>query len=522
VKLNEFKQLNELDLSQAFGDYGAAALQQTGNRLNPFSKTGSDQLSVQDKMAKNIFISNMIGRASADLDSAIKGGLVDPKIKGGQPTATPAQPTTPTSSTQSTTTQQAPAGETPEQKRIRLQKAAQQNIDKTAAPVSKLPVNQPTVQAGNIRQAKQKDAAANAQSQMAPFTKLPANQPAVQAANIRQNKQQVAGTTAQAQMSPVSKLPADQAAIQAANIRKQKQQAAQANLFKESTYAKLDYILESVINIDEAVASKQSISDFIQRFFKKYLQIQTIPSQVQTQVTTLANEIESTYPRNKDALTKLANLGYAFSYSNQDNATDTADADTTQPATNSFAAGIQQGLGKSASASDTTTASPATANTVPTSTIRTEPTTTPTTTVQPTSDTIPDQTTTATPYKQAIGLLGKLDKKGKQRILSYIEKQLGNSTTAKSTGYDAGANAFAQMGKQLTQTGVTNPSTTTKTSTGGKVQNTGLGVVNTKSRNNPNIKRRPRVKSDTVPTNTDQTIANRQQKLKTRKQKAPA
>jgi len=79
VKLNEFKQLRELDMSQMFGDYGAAALQQTGSRLNPFNKTGSDQLSVQDKMAKNIFISNMIGRASADLDSAIKGGLVDPK-----------------------------------------------------------------------------------------------------------------------------------------------------------------------------------------------------------------------------------------------------------------------------------------------------------------------------------------------------------------------------------------------------------------------------------------------------------
>jgi len=368
VKLNEFKQLNELDLAQAFGDYGAAALQQTGSRLNPFNKTGSDQLSVQDKMAKNIFLSKMIGRASADLDSAIKGGLVDPSIKGVQPTTTSTQ--------QTPTTQQAPAGETPEQKRIRLQKAAQQNIDKTAAPVSKLPVNQPTVQAGNIRQAKQKDAAANAQSQM----------------------------------SPVSKLPANQTAIQAANIRKQKQQAAQANLFKESTYTKLDYILESVINIDEAVASKQSISDFIQRFFKKYLQIQTIPSQVQAQVTTLANEIESTYPRNKDALTKLANLGYAFSYSNQDNATDTAGAGATQPATSSFAAGIRQGLGKGASASDTT--APAT------STSSTSASTEPTTTVQP---------TIATPYKQAIGLLGKLDKKGKQRILSYIEKQLGNS-----------------------------------------------------------------------------------------------
>ena len=520
MKLNEFKQLRELDMSQMFGDYGAAALQQTGSRLNPFNKTGSDQLSVQDKMAKNIFISNMIGRASADLDSAIKGGLVDPKLKTNQASTTQTSTATPSTTN---TTQQPPAGETPEQKRIRLQKAAQQDIDKTATPVSKLPANQPEVQASNIRQAKQKDAAATAQSQMAQFSKLPDNQANIQAGNIRQAKQQTAGANAQAQMSPVSKLPADQTAIQAANIRKAKQAAAQANLFKESTYAKLDYILESVININEAVASKQSISDFIQRFFKKYLKVQTIPSQIQSQVTSLANEIQNTYPKNKDALTKLANLGYAFSYSDQDEETATAGA--TQPATSSFAAGIQQGLGKGASASNTaTTDAPATSNVSSTSATSntqgtaTEPTSTSTTTANPQQE--------KTVYAQVKGMLDQLDRKGKQRILAALQKSLGDatsaSTTTKASAADPGANAFAQMGKQITQPGVTNPSATTKTSTGGKVQNTGLGVVNTKSRNNPNIKRRPRVKSDTVPTNTDQTIANRQQKLATRKQKAPA
>jgi hypothetical protein len=536
VKLNEFKQLNELDLSHAFGDYGAAALQQVGNRLNPFNKTGSDQLSVQDKMAKNIFISNMIGRASADLDSAIKGGLVDPKLKTNQAPTTPqntTQPsTTPSTNTQpsttpSTNTQQAPAGETPEQKRIRLQKAAQQNIDKTAAPFSKLPSNQANTQAGNIRQAKQKVAGANAQSQMAPFSKLPDNQANVQAGNIRQAKQQTAGANAQSQMAPVSKLPADQTAIQAANIRKAKQKAAQANLFKESTYAKLDYILESVININEAVASKQSISDFIQRFFKKYLKVQTIPSQIQSQVTSLANEIQNTYPKNKAALTKLANLGYAFSYSDQDNATNTATAGATQPATSSFAAGIQQGLGKGASASNTATtdapatstgsSAPATSNTS-SSTTQTAPASTSATAVNPQQE--------KTVYSQVKGMLDKLDKKGKQRILSALQKSLGDTTSAstptKASAADPGASAFAQMGKQVTQTGVTNPSATTKTSTGGKVQNTGLGLVNTKSRNNPNIKRRPRVKTEPTATQVpaDQTIANRQQKLATRKQKA--
>jgi hypothetical protein len=59
--------------------------------------------------------------------------------------------------------QPAPAGETPEQKRIRLQKAAQQNIDKTAVPVPAKPAA-PTP--ADIRQAKQAQAAQAAQAQM--------------------------------------------------------------------------------------------------------------------------------------------------------------------------------------------------------------------------------------------------------------------------------------------------------------------------------------------------------------------
>jgi hypothetical protein len=59
--------------------------------------------------------------------------------------------------------QSAPPGETPEQKRIRLQKAAQQNIDKTAVPVPAKPAA-PTP--ADIRQAKQAQAAQAAQAQM--------------------------------------------------------------------------------------------------------------------------------------------------------------------------------------------------------------------------------------------------------------------------------------------------------------------------------------------------------------------
>jgi hypothetical protein len=72
--------------------------------------------------------------------------------------------------------------------------------------------------------------------------------------------------------------------------------------------------------------------------------------------------------------------------------------------------------------------------------------------------------------------------------LNTLQKSLGASSGAPAS--DPGANAFAQMGKQITQPGVNNPALSTKTSTGGKTQQTGLGQVHTKSRDNPNINRR--------------------------------
>ena len=84
MKLNEFKNLQELDLSQVIGNFGAAGAQQIGNRL---LNRGEGQLSVKDKMAKNIYISNLVGRATTNLDSAIKSGLVDPRAQTSATTA---------------------------------------------------------------------------------------------------------------------------------------------------------------------------------------------------------------------------------------------------------------------------------------------------------------------------------------------------------------------------------------------------------------------------------------------------
>jgi hypothetical protein len=109
-------------------------------------------------------------------------------------TTQPVQRTAPQAPSQ----QPVPPGETPEQKRIRLQKAAQQNIDKTATPVPTAPVPQTPA---DIRKAKQAQAGQAAQDQMAPFSNLPADQAATQAANIRKAKQAQAAQNAQAQMA---------------------------------------------------------------------------------------------------------------------------------------------------------------------------------------------------------------------------------------------------------------------------------------------------------------------------------
>lgn len=99
--------------------------------------------------------------------------------------------------------QSALPGETPEQKRIRLQKAAQQSIDKTATLVPGTPSQPAAPTPADVRKAKQAQAAQNAQDQMAPFSNLPADQAATQAANIRKARQAQAAKNAQAQMSAV-------------------------------------------------------------------------------------------------------------------------------------------------------------------------------------------------------------------------------------------------------------------------------------------------------------------------------
>jgi hypothetical protein len=67
------QQLDELNLSHVIGNYGSAAAKQIGNRL-----TGDPegQMSVKDKMSKEKFLRDFIGRASSDIDSLVKSGQI--------------------------------------------------------------------------------------------------------------------------------------------------------------------------------------------------------------------------------------------------------------------------------------------------------------------------------------------------------------------------------------------------------------------------------------------------------------
>ena len=478
MKLNEFKQVDEVNLSHVIGDYGASGLKQIGNRL---MGNAEGQLSVKDKMAKEKFIADFIGRANTNLNSAIKSGLVNPSLKssGTTPATTPATTPTTTPATTPTTTQSVPSNtantsttatspttpETPEQKRIRLQKLAQQTADKEGMPFSKLPGNQPKVQAGNIRQQKQAVAAKNAQSQMTPFSKLPANQTGIQAANIRKQKQGVATQNAQATMTPKPAAPATETPAQK-RIRLQQlaAQNAQAQM-KEGKFYKLDALFESIVEAGEPQA--QSISDYLQNMFKQYMKGKVRDPQSLAQLKKIADETQASYPSIKQGLNKLANLAFATSYS-QGNATSTSDAGVstaTKPA--GFFSGLAQGAGLSQGAT-------------------TQPTTTPTPNAvargaetQPATE--PAQVKQDTPYKQAVSLLGKLDKKGKQRILKYLDKQLGvSSPTTEPSADKAEPSAFGNMARQLDTMGQKN------SSTGGTTTPTGRGVRHTASPTNPN------------------------------------
>jgi hypothetical protein len=547
VKLNDFKKLDE---AQMLGNYGSALMRNMGNKMRG---SGMGAMSTVDQMTKDNYINDFLGAASSSLNSAIQGDLVDPNAAStATPSPTPQpgpggnNPPTPQpgsgGNTPPTTTPAAGgntppttpgAPKTPDQ--IRKEKlaanaaTAQKQMAANPAPAKPGTPVAPTAPKtpAQIRQEKQAAATQNAQANMAPVSKLPANQPQVQAANIRQQKQTAATNTAQANMAPYSKVKTAPAVWK--NNRNSAAPAKRSPKMAESTtFDKLNYIFESIL-----FEADNSISSFMQKFFTKHLSgLDTSASQAK--IKELADLVQQTYSKDsgKAAMIKMANLAYALEHVGGGAGEETS---STKPLTPAQA--MAKGFDGSSATNKGTDVSQASTDATAKAEVPSQPTTNATASqeepaagaTQPAADPQKEKTV----YTQVKGMLDKLDKKGKQRILAALEKQLGttgapaSTVPASTTAAPASNNPFGQMASQLTQTGATDTSkvgNATKSSTGGKIQQTTTGTVNTKSRNNPNIKRRtPKVAPVQATEPTPATAPTEPTKQwKGRKTKAPA
>ena len=377
-----------------FGDYGAAAMKQAGNRL---TGKAEGNLSVQDKIAKDKFISDFIGRASTNLNSAIQSGLVDPNIKAGAPGAVePQQDATPDATTgQQPSTPQQPAT--------------------AAAP--KTPAE--------IQKEKLAAAAQTAQSQLAakPAKPVQPNRPATTSAGTvykaKADNPNIAGQTPYVQgragsgSNPTRFAKYDPETSAMANLEK-----GVGNIFKnsvnESRYNKLDYILESIINIDEAEGA-QSISEYLQNMFNQYLGVPITDPKAKAQIKTLADQAQASYPKMNNALTQMANLGFAISYSQGSGETQGANvgATTAQPTSgaSAFSQGMKQGLGSSDSETSPSASTPTSASA---------------------------SAQTGSAYDQVMALVDKLSTEEKQKLIATLQEP--------ATG---GQGAFDQTKNQL-------------------------------------------------------------------------
>ena len=255
MKLNELKQpKNEaIDLSPLIGHYGQSFIGDT--------PAGQDR---EGKMAKNIFVRNFMQKAISGLASAINSGLVDPNATSAAPTTQ--QP-------------QAPAPAAP------VTGVGNKPNTMANAPVSKTNTAKP----------------GNPNAAPAAVTQTPAQ--------VRQQKQAAATQVARAGMTPRPK---------PAVWKSGRNPTAPAVARENTTFDILNKIFEGILNVNEAAG--QSISQYIQGLFLEYLHGVKVPMNDPATVSkfkTLADEVQATYAKDngKNALTKLADLGWALSHS---------------------------------------------------------------------------------------------------------------------------------------------------------------------------------------------------------------
>ena len=250
----------------------------------------------------------------------------------------------------------------------------------------------------------QQTQAAQAQQPTAPAAPATPTKPAVQnPEEIRKAKQAKAAGVAQQQMAPFSKITP-------------KPEEENPNIIKsnnESKFVKLNAVFEAIV--DPAQPQKMSIAQYTKRMFTKYMKgVKINDPQVQKQLDTLAQEVQASRGSTQ-ALTKLANLAYSVSYAdtNGDGVPDTQQAKQAAPsALDAISAGFKQGLGQATGKEIDTAKEPQKAQTV---------------------------------YSQIKALIPKMDKKGKQRIIAYLDKQLGVAPATTPTE----PNVMGNMANQL-------------------------------------------------------------------------
>lgn len=255
---DEVRSLEEA-LSNWIGDYGAAAAKQLGNRL---ARRPEGALSIQDKMAKEKFLQNFLGRASATLNSGIASGRITTNVTpAAQPAAQPAAPAA----------QPAPAPTTPA--------ASRPSIAPTTPPPSRPTIGNTPINPMQVRSMQR---------------------------NVDRDKQA-------ANMSPPNRrTPAPD----------RRAQMRRAGFSESSTYDKLNAIFESIMGEADPVASApigaETISQFLTKWVKQYMAGTSLGDANSVKhITSLIKNVEDTYSkdRGKAALTKLANDLYAVSYS---------------------------------------------------------------------------------------------------------------------------------------------------------------------------------------------------------------
>lgn len=293
---DEVRSLEEA-LSNWIGDYGAAAAKQLGNRI-----TGKPEgaMSIQDKMAKEKFLQNFLGRASATLNSGIASGRITTNVtpQSAPPAAQPAEPTSP-----------APAPAAPA--------ASKPSIAPTTAPPSR-----PTI--GN--------------------TPIHAMQVKSMQNNIARDKR-------------VANMPPPNKKTFAADKRTPAQiaQMRRAGFSESSTYDKLNAIFESIMGEADPAAPAapaattaapaptgvETISQFLTKWVKQYMTGTSLgDANSVNHIKSLIKNVEDTYSkdRGKAALTKLANDLYAVSYAQDTEQKAAPSQPTQQPAASPAAA----------------------------------------------------------------------------------------------------------------------------------------------------------------------------------------